>query len=72
MLALNCLLVGLDTYVAVDATPAIDPRNEPAARTRLVQASVVPVSTGQVVREWAALHRDKAVAAEMRAMLVEG
>lgn len=58
LLALNCLAVGYDTYVAGDATPAIDAGLEPAARTRLAQAGVVPTSVDQVIREWAALHDD--------------
>lgn len=55
-LALNCLSVGLDTYVPTDATPVIDAANEPAARARLTQAGAVPTSTEQIIREWAALH----------------
>ena len=55
-LALNCLSVGLDTYVPADATPAFDAANESAARARLTQAGAVPTTTAQIIREWAALH----------------
>lgn len=55
LLALNCLAVGFDTYVAGDATAVIDTANERAARSRLTQAGAVPTSTDQVIREWAAL-----------------
>lgn len=58
LLALNCLAVGYDTYVAGDATPTTDPGLEIAARARLAQAGAVPTSTDQVIREWAALHDD--------------
>ena len=55
-LALNCLSVGLDTYISADATPAFDAVTEPAARARLTQAGAVPTTTAQIIREWAALH----------------
>ena len=61
-LALNCLSVGLDTYVPTDATPAIHVANEPAARARLTQAGAVPTSTEQIIREWAALHANAGTA----------
>lgn len=69
LLALNCLAVGYDTYVAGDATPATDAALEPAARTRLAQAGVVPTSIDQVIREWAALHDDPARAVKLIADL---
>lgn len=61
-LALNCLSVGLDTYVPTDATPAFDAATEPAARARLTQAGAVPTTTAQIIREWAALHANAGTA----------
>ncbi|MBU2580899.1 MAG: isochorismatase family protein [Alphaproteobacteria bacterium] len=69
LLALNCLAVGYDTYVAGDATPAVDCALEPAARARLTQAGVVPTSIDQVIREWAALHDNPAHAVKLIAGL---
>lgn len=69
LLALNCLAVGYDTYLAGDATPAVDAALEPAARARLAQAGVVPTSIDQVVREWAALHDDPVQAVKLIAGL---
>jgi nicotinamidase-related amidase len=71
-LALNCLSVGLDTYVPVDATPAIDAANEPAARARLTQAGAVPTSTAQIIREWAALHVNSRTASAILGTLPSG
>lgn len=69
LLALNCLAVGYDTYLAGDATPAVDGALEAAARARLAQAGVVPTSIDQVIREWAALHDDPAHAGKLIAGL---
>lgn len=71
-LALNCLSVGLDTYVPTDATPAIDADNEPAARARLTQAGAVPISTAQIIREWAALHVNARTASAILGTLPSG
>jgi hypothetical protein len=71
-LALNCLSVGLDTYVPTDATPAIDTDNEPAARARLIQAGAVPTSTAQIIREWAALHMNARTASAILGTLPSG
>lgn len=69
LLALNCLAVGYDTYLARDATPAVDAALEPTARARLAQAGVVPTSIDQVIREWAALHDDPSHAVKLIAGL---
>lgn len=68
-LTLNCLWFGLDAYVPVDATLPLGPSGETAARARLTQAGAVPTSVEQIVREWAALHACKDVAAAMRSLL---
>lgn len=69
LLALNCLAVGFDTYVAGDATATIDTACETAARARLTQAGAVPTSTEQVIREWAALQESAEHSAELAAYL---
>ena len=71
-LALNCLSVGLDTYIAADATPAIDAGNAPAARARLTQAGAVPTTTEQIIREWAALHVNARTASAILGTLPSG
>ncbi|MCB1504870.1 MAG: isochorismatase family protein [Hyphomicrobiaceae bacterium] len=69
LLALNCLAVGFDTYVAGDATAMIDTASETAAQARLTQAGAVPTSTEQVIREWAALQESAEQSAELAACL---
>lgn len=51
--ALNALADGFDVFVLLDACPSCDKRAESAAVDRLLQAGVVPLTTTQMVREWA-------------------
>jgi hypothetical protein len=52
--ALNALGEGYDTYLVTDASPTLDTADRHTAILRLVQAGVVPTTTRQAVREWAA------------------
>ena len=52
--ALNALAEGYDTYVLTDASPPLDIGDRHIAILRLVQAGIVPTTTRQVLREWAA------------------
>jgi Isochorismatase family len=51
--SLNALGEGYDIYLITDASPPLDVAERNMAILRLVQASVVPTTTRQVVREWA-------------------
>ncbi len=53
--ALRALAVGYDTYLPVDAALAHEPALASVAHMRLAHAGVVLTSSGQIVREWAAL-----------------
>jgi Isochorismatase family len=65
LLALRSLSMGLDTYLAIDATAALDPTHAPMAHARLKQAGAVPTTSAQIVREWAALTSDVRVRADL-------
>ncbi len=69
MLVLRGLSIGVDTYVSIDATIAINPEFALAAHARLTQAGAVPTTTEQILREWAALSADRDVQAKLIAML---
>lgn len=58
MLCLKGLSIGVDTYVPVDAAPAITPKFARTAHARLTQAGAVPTTTEQILREWSALSAD--------------
>ncbi|MBS0251283.1 MAG: isochorismatase family protein [Proteobacteria bacterium] len=51
--ALNALADGFDVFVLLDACPSSDRFSESPAINRLLQAGVVPLTTTQMVREWA-------------------
>ena len=58
--ALNALAEGYDIYLLTDASPPLDIADGHTAITRLVQAGIVPTTTRQVIREWAAEIPDSA------------
>lgn len=51
--ALNALADGFDVFVLMDTCPSCDKRSQCPAVNRLLQAGVVPLTTTQMVREWA-------------------
>lgn len=69
LLILRGLSIGVDTYLSIDATAAINPECVPAALARLTQAGTVPTTTQQILREWAALNADQNVQAKVLAIL---
>jgi hypothetical protein len=69
LLALRGLSIGVDTYVSIDATTAINPEFALAAHARLTQAGAVPTTTEQILREWTALSADASVQARILALL---
>src|SRR5262249_8455160 len=52
--AIKALSEGYDAYILADASPTRDGNAPETALLRLVQAGVVPMTTRQVIREWAA------------------
>jgi hypothetical protein len=58
--ALNALADGFDVFVLMDACPSCDKHAQNPAVDRLLQAGVVPLTTGQMVREWAEGASDEA------------
>jgi nicotinamidase-related amidase len=52
--AIKALSEGYDAYILADASPTRDGNAREMALLRLVQAGVVPMTTRQVIREWAA------------------
>jgi hypothetical protein len=52
--ALNALAEGYDTYLVTDASPPLEVADRNTAIMRLVQTGVVPTTTRQAIREWAA------------------
>lgn len=65
--ALNALADGFDVFVLLDASPTCDKYSEHPAVGRLLQAGVVPLTTTQMVREWA----EAAIDEERRALLLK-
>jgi len=57
--ALNALADGFDVFVLMDACPSCDKHAECPAIGRLVQAGVVPITTTQMVSEWAEVASDE-------------
>ena len=52
--ALNALGEGYDIFLLTDASPPLDADERHMAILRLVQAGIVPTTTRQALREWAA------------------
>ncbi|MEQ1613743.1 MAG: isochorismatase family protein [Hyphomicrobiaceae bacterium] len=69
LLALKSLAIGLDTFVPVDATAAINEVDAKPAHARLTQAGCVPTTSGQILREWAALSGDAATQSRIGLLL---
>lgn len=57
--ALNALADGFDVFVLLDACPSGERDAQNHAINRLLQAGVVPLTTAQLVREWAEAVTDK-------------
>lgn len=58
--ALNALADGFDVFVLMDACPSCDRHAQYPAVDRLLQAGVVPMTTTQMVSEWAEVASDEA------------
>lgn len=56
--ALNALADGFDVFVLMDACPSCDHHARDPAVNRLLQAGVVPLTTTQMVSEWAEVAPD--------------
>jgi hypothetical protein len=56
--ALYALADGFDVFILMDACPSWDPHSQSPAVNRLLQAGVVPLTTTQMVREWAEVATD--------------
>jgi nicotinamidase-related amidase len=67
--ALNALVDGYDVYVLVDGSAHRSHLASVAARERLTQAGGTPITTGQVIGEWASETADAAVRAALMALL---
>ena len=67
--ALNALADGFDVFVLMDACPSCDRHAQCAATGRLVQAGVVPLTTTQMVSEWAEVASDDARRASLHNLL---
>lgn len=58
--ALNALADGFDVFVLMDACPSCDRYAQGPAVDRLLQAGVVPLTTTQMVSEWAEVASNEA------------
>lgn len=58
--ALNALADGFDVFVLMDACPSCDRHAQGPAVHRLLQAGVVPLTTMQMICEWAEVASDEA------------
>lgn len=67
--ALNALSEGYDVYLLADASPPLDYVHRHTATLRLVQAGVVPTTTRQTIREWAANTIDSPLRANLLALV---
>lgn len=67
--ALNALADGFDVFVLMDASPSCDARSQNPAINRLLQAGVVPLTTTQMVREWAEVTTDDVRRASLLGLL---
>lgn len=63
--ALNALADGFDVFVLMDACPSRDRYAQGPAVHRLLQAGVVPLTTTQMVSEWAEVASDAAKRASL-------
>lgn len=67
--ALNALADGFDVFVLMDACPSCDRHAVCPAAGRLVQAGVVPLTTTQMVSEWAEVTSDDSRCSSLRNLL---
>lgn len=67
--ALNALADGFDVFVLMDACPSCDRHAKCPAIDRLLQAGVVPLTTTQMVSEWAEDAPDEARRNALRNLL---
>ena len=69
--ALTSIVEGLDVSVLIDATPHWLTETRQPAIDRLVQAGVVPVTTAQMIMEWAEGEPSASIKAQLIALLSE-
>ncbi len=67
--ALNALADGFDVFVLMDACPSCDRHAQGPAVDRLLQAGVVPLTTTQMVSEWAEVASDDVRRSSLRNLL---
>lgn len=67
--ALNALAAGFDVCVLFDLSPPTDGDARPAAVERLLQAGVVPSTSGQLIQEWAAVTDSPSAREQLLALL---
>ena len=67
--ALNALGEGYDIFLLTDASPPLDAGEHHIAILRLVQAGIVPTTTRQALREWAAEIADAQQRGQLLALL---
>lgn len=67
--ALNALADGFDVFVLMDACPSYDCHAQCPAVDRLLQAGVVPLTTSQMVSEWAEVASDDVRRSSLRNLL---
>jgi len=67
--ALNALGEGYDIFLLTDASPPLDNKKRHMAILRLVQAGIVPTTTRQALREWAAEIADTQQRDELLALI---
>lgn len=67
--ALNALADGFDVFALMDACPSCDTHAKYAAVDRLLQAGVVPLTTTQMVSEWAEVASDDVRRSSLRKLL---
>lgn len=67
--ALNALADGFDVFVLLDACPSCDRHAQGPAVDRLLQAGVVPLTTAQMVSEWAEVASDEVQRCSLRNLL---
>ncbi len=67
--ALNALADGFDVFVLMDACPSCERHAQCPAVDRLLQAGVVPVTTTQMVSEWAEAASDEVRRSSLRDLI---
>ncbi len=60
---------GIDVSILMDATPSWLPETKQPAMDRLLQAGVVPMTTAQMVMEWAEVETSPLMKQELIALL---